>query len=691
MALFVLATAFANPGGLGSEEPQGYWDDLGEDGRVWVPAERPTTTALPDPDLGAYHNHLETEDVLRQMADQRPDLFSLSPLGTTVQGRTIWLMSVTGPGDPSDRARILLDGAHHGDEVIGSESLTRFLLQIHEEYDTDPSLQAVLDHVVVDVVPIVNVDGVAHVPQCSFYADCRKNANGVDLNRNYPDHWGGSGSSGSPGSAIYRGPEPLSEPETQALSGLLDERDYALHASFHSGAEVILWPYGWTTAPPPEEAVYKELGDELTDLTGVPHGQISTALYLASGTTVDQAYGSAAGWRPISYTPEAYRGSGNAFDWWLLFNPPETEQAIQPVVDTWLSFIWHLAKEAPRFSPGTLESPLTLDLGPDAGTFEFTVTEPERRPFVDANVQFMAHEAPIYVDSVNPVPLSPNGNVHAGSFDLFAWDSGSYNPRLVFDAGPSGILERVLDAELIQVGVELELERETMGTPHSNEVTATIAAGPFQVAAGDVEFRLLPGGEVIDAQPFVAWPGEPALVETAFTGHGLSDGAHRVVATAEFTALHEGQQVTGTARLDQDFIVERAQVEATKSFPAESPVLEPFVVTTLLENTGSRQALDVQLNETIPLGYTIMPHEAPGLEPLGSPPPDFVSPRLDGGVDLVWDLGDLAPGQWLDVEYTLMPLLPGETMLHSSWAYEGEYDVGTVAYAGQLEPVHRAE
>lgn len=685
MVLFVLATAFANPGGLGSEEPDGYWDDLGEDGRVWVPAERPTTTSLPDADLGAYHNHVETEDVLTQMASQRPDLFSLSPLGTTVQGRTIWLMSVTGPGDASDRARILLDGAHHGDEVIGSESLTRFLIQIHEEYDTDPLLQDILDNVVVDVVPIVNVDGVAHVPECSFYADCRKNANGVDLNRNYPDHWGGSGSSGSPGSAIYRGPEPLSEPETQALSGLLDERDYALHASFHSGAEVILWPYGWTTAPPPEEAVYNELGDELTDITGVSHGQISTALYLASGTTVDQAYGSAAGWRPISYTPEAYRGSGNAFDWWLLFNPPETEEAVQPVVDTWLSFIWHLAEEAPRFAPATLEAPLSLDLGPDAGTLEFTVTEPERRPFVDANAKFMSDGSPIYVDSTNPVPLTPGGNVHEGSFDLFAWDSGSYAPRLVFDAGPAGIFEWVLDAELTQVGVDLDLERDTMGTPHGNEITATIHAGPFEVAAGDVEFMLVPGGEVVDTQPFVAWPGEPVTVESGFTGYGLADGPHRVIATADFTALHEGEQRGGAARLDQEFLVERAQVEATKAFHGEGPAFEPFVVRTDLENTGSREALEVRLTETVPPGYAYVP----GTDSVASPP-NSVIPRPDGSTDLVWHLGDLAPAQGIAVEYTLLPLLPGESVLESSWAYKGEYDVRTVAYAGEVEPAHRA-
>ena len=47
---------------------------------------------------------------------------------------------------------------------------------------------------------------------------------GVDLNRNYPEHWNydDEGSSSTFASETYRGPAPVSEPETQADNALFD-------------------------------------------------------------------------------------------------------------------------------------------------------------------------------------------------------------------------------------------------------------------------------------------------------------------------------------------------------------------------------------------------------------------------------------------------------------------------------------
>ena len=49
-------------------------------------------------------------------------------------------------------------------------------------------------------------------------------ADGVDPNRNFPEHWGydEEGSSSQPNSDTYRGPAAASEPETQAMQGLFD-------------------------------------------------------------------------------------------------------------------------------------------------------------------------------------------------------------------------------------------------------------------------------------------------------------------------------------------------------------------------------------------------------------------------------------------------------------------------------------
>jgi protein MpaA len=65
------------------------------------------------------------------------------------------------------------------------------------------------DGVQVWTVRTFNPDGAAR--------GTRQNARGVDLNRNFPRHWVSAGA----GTSKWSGPSPASEPETQAVMGLL--------------------------------------------------------------------------------------------------------------------------------------------------------------------------------------------------------------------------------------------------------------------------------------------------------------------------------------------------------------------------------------------------------------------------------------------------------------------------------------
>ena len=69
------------------------------------------------------------------------------------------------------------------------------------------------------VVPEYNPDGLAR--------GTRRNAHGVDLNRNYPYHWAPLGGS------YYSGPKPASEPETRAMMRFLARIQPEYVLSFH--------------------------------------------------------------------------------------------------------------------------------------------------------------------------------------------------------------------------------------------------------------------------------------------------------------------------------------------------------------------------------------------------------------------------------------------------------------------------
>ena len=111
-------------------------------------------------------------------------------IGQSVQGRDI--LALVRPGLAGGR-RVVVIGGIHGNEPV-TPPVVRGLLQAQ----LDPSAEVWL-------VPESNPDG--------SNAGMRCNANGVDLNRNFPWEWRPSDG----------GPGPLSEPETQSLVALVDQ------------------------------------------------------------------------------------------------------------------------------------------------------------------------------------------------------------------------------------------------------------------------------------------------------------------------------------------------------------------------------------------------------------------------------------------------------------------------------------
>lgn len=94
------------------------------------------------------------------------------------------------------------------------------------------------------IVPCANPDGVLRAQ--------RQNAAGVDLNRNFPaSTWSPADSFTFPPACTDRrrpnrtnrslpGPEPASEPETQALLGLIDRLEPSLIVDLHTPLELLL-------------------------------------------------------------------------------------------------------------------------------------------------------------------------------------------------------------------------------------------------------------------------------------------------------------------------------------------------------------------------------------------------------------------------------------------------------------------
>lgn len=139
-------------------------------------------------------------------AEAEPAYYERLVIGQSVQGRDIVAYHLGEPARPGVPTVVLMSTMH------GNEPHTRQILFALK--DGRPVVGVDLW-----VVPTYNPDGLA--------AGARKNANGVDLNRNFPRKWKDLDGS------YESGPGPASEPETKAMMRFLRKvrPDYIL--SFH--------------------------------------------------------------------------------------------------------------------------------------------------------------------------------------------------------------------------------------------------------------------------------------------------------------------------------------------------------------------------------------------------------------------------------------------------------------------------
>ena len=133
--------------------------------------------------------------------------------GFSVEGRPIDYR-VWGDGDQ----RVLIIASIHGDEPAGTPLVKR----LEREMGHDPDLLA--GRTVV-IVPVANPDG--------YRAGRRRNANGVDLNRNFPAENFRHGRG--------RGTGPLSEPESRALHDVITRWRPDRIVSIHQPLACIDW------------------------------------------------------------------------------------------------------------------------------------------------------------------------------------------------------------------------------------------------------------------------------------------------------------------------------------------------------------------------------------------------------------------------------------------------------------------
>ncbi|MFQ6170633.1 M14 family zinc carboxypeptidase [Oryzobacter sp. R7] len=316
-------------------------------------------------------------DQMVAAAAANPSVAKLVTLGTTHQGRDILAVKLTqGANGIADGARpaVLFSATQHAREWISTEVDRRLMRWYLDRWRAnDPAVKSLLQTTELWFVLVANPDGYQYTfdHERLWRKNLRDNdgngvvsfGDGVDPNRNFPNHWGydEEGSSSLPSSETYRGPAPVSEPETKALKWLLDRVRFEFQVNYHSNGQWLLYAEGWQVATPTaDDPIYSAMSGNLDNpaIEGFHPGLSSDVLYVTNGETTDYAHATTGA---LAWTPELSEGCDGCG-----FVFPDDEALVQEEFLRNLPFAQSVARSAvdpanPKTVTGLTTKPFYLD------------------------------------------------------------------------------------------------------------------------------------------------------------------------------------------------------------------------------------------------------------------------------------------------------------------------------------------
>ena len=211
---------------------------------------------------------------------------------------------------------MLFSATQHAREWIATEIDRRLMYHyINGWANNDTQIKNLLKGTELWFVPVMNPDGYQYTFDVErlWRKNLRDNdddgqttiADGVDPNRNYPEHfkYDEEGSSKIISSQTYRGPGPASERETQAIKCLSDRVGFEFNVNYHSNGRWLLYPEGWQVgSPTADDPIYFALSGNLDRpaIEGFHPGLSSDVLYVTNGEANDFMHkrGGALAWTP---------------------------------------------------------------------------------------------------------------------------------------------------------------------------------------------------------------------------------------------------------------------------------------------------------------------------------------------------------------------------------------------------------
>jgi len=223
------------------------------------------------------YSYQKMENDLQLLAGYYPQYMTLDTAGVTAAGRNLYVIYF---GNQNASRQIFICAATHAREYMTAQLVMKQLEYYCAHYEdgsyNGTAYRDIFENTCFVIVPMVNPDGVSisqfgeeglnredlrqnlraiyESDKNGGYTDeaydtyltrWKANGMGVDLNRNYSPGWESVTDRTAPSSGLYKGTQPGSEAESQALMNIVDGLSNPLLAiSYHSYGSLVYWQYG---------------------------------------------------------------------------------------------------------------------------------------------------------------------------------------------------------------------------------------------------------------------------------------------------------------------------------------------------------------------------------------------------------------------------------------------------------------
>ena len=217
-----------------------------------------------------YPTYLQYDSIMQSFSKNYPSLCRLDTIGTSVNGKLVLVLKISANAASNEnKPEVFYTSTMHGDETGG------FILMLHltdyllTNYGVDDRVTNLMDNLTIWINPLSNPDG-TYGPGNTISSPTRYNANGYDLNRNFPD---------------LMTPNTVRQKETIDMIKFMRSHKFVLSANFHSGSEVVNYPWDkWLSVLHADDSWFNSISRAYADTVHVYAGP-AYMNYLDNGVT----------------------------------------------------------------------------------------------------------------------------------------------------------------------------------------------------------------------------------------------------------------------------------------------------------------------------------------------------------------------------------------------------------------------